>query len=89
MYKGDIKMKSDETLIYYNANAKAFTEGTINVDFSSIQNKFLDRLDSGATILDFGCGSGRDTRFFLENGYSVEAIDGSEELCKIASEQGL
>lgn len=79
-------MKSDETLAYYNTNAKTFTEGTINVDFSSTQNKFLDKLVSGASILDFGCGAGRDTKYFLDNGYAVEAIDGSEELCKIASE---
>ena len=37
-------------------------------------------------ILDFGCGSGRDTRAFLDLGYSVEATDGSEELCVRASE---
>jgi SAM-dependent methyltransferase len=80
-------MEADKTLAYYNANARIFTEGTINVDFSSVQNKFLDKLESGASILDFGCGSGRDTKYFLENGYTVEAIDGSEELCKIASEQ--
>jgi SAM-dependent methyltransferase len=79
-------MELDETLAYYNTNAKTFTEGTINVDFSSVQNKFLDKLESGASILDFGCGSGRDTKFFLENGYTVEAIDGSDQLCKIASE---
>lgn len=79
-------MKSDETLAYYNTNAKIFTESTINVDFSSVQNKFLDKLRSGAYILDFGCGSGRDTKYFLEIGYTVEAIDGSKELCKIASE---
>ena len=29
--------------------------------------------------------SGRDTKYFLEQGYQVEAIDGSEELCKVAS----
>ncbi|MDY3796155.1 MAG: class I SAM-dependent methyltransferase, partial [Agathobacter sp.] len=37
-------------------------------------------------ILDFGCGSGRDTKYFLEAGLRVDAIDGSKELCKIASE---
>ena len=36
--------------------------------------------------MDFGCGSGRDTKYFLEQGYQVTAIDGSEELCKIATE---
>lgn len=79
-------MKSDQTLLYYNLNAEAFTEGTVNVDFSYTQNKFLDQLDKGAYILDFGSGSGRDTKYFLEKGYSVDAVDGSEELCKIASE---
>ena len=37
------------------------------------------------TILDFGCGSGRDTKYFLEHDFKVEAMDGSEELCKAAS----
>ena len=78
-------MKTDETLLYYNTNAPTFTEGTLNVDFSHVQNKFLAKLNSGAFILDFGCGSGRDTKYFLEKGYEVEAIDGSVELCKIAS----
>ena len=79
-------MNSDQTLFYYNTNAREFTEGTVNVDFSYTQNKFLDKLNEGALILDFGCGSGRDTKYFLEKGYSVEAIDGSEELCRIAGE---
>jgi len=79
-------MKPNQTLLYYNKNAQEFTQGTLNVDFSYMQNKFLDKLSDGAKILDFGCGSGRDTKYFLEKGYYVEAIDGSEELCKIAGE---
>ena len=75
-----------KTVNYYNQNAQAFCDGTINVEFSYIQNKFLDKLEHGALILDFGCGSGRDTKYFHEQGYTVEAIDGSEELCKLASE---
>ena len=77
-------MHSQETLSYYNTNAKSFTDATVNVDFSDVQNKFLEKLNPGACILDFGCGSGRDTRYFLEKGYLVEAMDGSEELCKLA-----
>lgn len=79
-------MKSNKTLAYYNTNAQTFTESTVNVDFSDTQSKFLNKLDFGASILDFGCGSGRDTKYFLEKGYVVEAIDGSEELCRIASD---
>ena len=42
-------------------------------------------MPQSASILDFGCGSGRDTKYFLEKGYFVEAMDGSAELCKLAS----
>ena len=76
----------NKTIKYYNENAKTFVEGTVSVDFSDIQTKFINKLNANAKILDFGCGSGRDTKFFLENGFDVEAIDGSEELCKFASE---
>lgn len=79
-------MSEEKTLSYYNIHAQSFTQSTLNVDFTAIQNKFLDKLPAGAFILDFGCGSGRDTRYFLDRCYRVEAIDGSEELCRLAGE---
>lgn len=79
-------IKSTTTLDYYNKNAKKFISGTISVDFGTIQNRFLDKLHPGAKILDYGCGSGRDTKYFLEQGCKVTAIDGSQKLCKLASE---
>ena len=79
-------MIKNKTLTYYNTHAQSFTQSTRDVDFIAIQNKFLDKLPAGAFILDFGCGSGRDTRYFLDQGYRVEAIDGSEELCRLAGE---
>ena len=54
------------------------------MDFKETQDKFLQLL-TGKTVLDFGCGSGRDTKYFLESGFDVTATDGSEELCKSAS----
>ena len=74
------------TIDYYNTHAQAFSDSTINVEFTHMQDRFLDLLPAGALILDFGCGSGRDTRYFLDQGYSVEAMDGSVELCRLASE---
>ena len=76
----------DKTLDYYSQNADVFFSGTVSVDFKQTQNRFLDCLNEGAYILDFGCGSGRDTKYFLEAGMKVDAIDGSEEMCRIASE---
>lgn len=76
----------NNTLKYYDMNAEKFVEGTVSVDFVATQNKFLDKLPVNASILDFGCGSGRDTKYFLDHGMNVEAIDGSKVLCKMASE---
>ena len=77
-------MSDHTTLDYYNQNSKQFVHDTQDVKFTEIQDYFLSYLKPGASILDFGCGSGRDTKYFLGKGYSVEAIDGSEELVKIA-----
>lgn len=75
-----------KTIDYYNKNAEAFCENTVNADMSSQYNMFEKYMFEGARILDLGCGSGRDTKYFIEQGYLVEAIDGSEELCRRASE---
>ncbi len=75
---------SNKTIHYYNLNAKEFTAGTVHINFEATQNRFLEKLSKPAYILDFGCGSGRDTKYFLKKGYKVSAIDGSKELCKIA-----
>jgi len=76
----------DNTIEYYNKNAEQFVQGTLSVDFTATQERFLSKLCVGTCILDFGCGSGRDTKYFLGKGYQVEATDGSAELCKLASE---
>ena len=74
----------DITLDYYNKEADVFFENTVSVDFSKIQEMFLKHIKPGGRILDLGCGSGRDSRAFLERGYEVVAVDGSRELAKIA-----
>ena len=76
----------NDSLQYYNQHAKEFFDNTIDVEFKEMQERFLKYLKPGARILDFGCGSGRDTRYFLDRGFKADAIDGSEELVKIASE---
>ena len=76
-----------ETIEYYDKNAKSFVDNTADIEFSEMQDSFLSNLKEGASILDFGCGSGRDTRYFLKKGYKVIALDGSAELCKIAEEK--
>ncbi len=75
-----------ETIKYYNKNALNFITSTQQVEFHEIQRKFTEILPNGAAILDFGCGSGRDAKYFLSQGYQVDAADGSEEMCRLAGE---
>lgn len=79
-------MEYNNTLGYYDNHADEFYKSTVNVEFAAMQERFLTKLQTGSYILDFGCGSGRDTKYFLEHGHSVDAVDGSKELCKMASE---
>lgn len=79
-------MEINKTLDYYNQNAVKFTSDTLNVEFKENQNMLLKYLKPGAHILDLGCGSGRDSKAFIEKGYKITAMDGSTELCKVASQ---
>lgn len=69
---------------YYDRNASRFVEGTLHVDMSALHARFLAHVPAGALILDAGCGSGRDSKAFLEAGFRVRAFDASAELARLA-----
>ena len=72
---------------FYNKNAESFFSQTVEADMSVLYKKFLDRLPAKkGKILDLGCGSGRDSKFFKDMGFEIVAMDLSEELGKKASE---
>ncbi len=73
------------TIEYYQQNADEIFNGTINVHMSNIYQHFTKELPANALILDAGCGSGRDSKAFIEMGYQVEAFDASSEIVKLAS----
>ncbi len=79
-------MEKYNTLKYYNDNAEKYCEQTRDGNMQESYDKFLMLLPKKAYILDFGCGSGRDSKYFLEHNYNVKAIDGSRKLCELASE---
>ena len=76
----------NQTLQYYDKDPDAFVANTLSADMADTRTRFCKCLPQGSLILDFGCGSGRDTKAFLEAGYRVDAADGSGELCARASE---
>jgi len=65
---------------YYDHNAKAFVAKTADIDMSMHRVRFLASLPQGATILDAGCGAGRDALAFQQAGYRVEAFDASAQM---------
>ena len=80
------RRRMTKTLEYYNQCAQVYNETTLNIEFEKKREFLLKYLKPKAHILDLGCGSGRDSKAFLQQGYEVTAMDGSQELCKIASE---
>lgn len=73
-----------DSIDYYNKYAAKEFEETVNQDMSGIMKEFLDLLEEGDTILDLGCGSGRDSLTFYDLGYDVTPLDASEEMCQLA-----
>jgi len=70
---------------YYEAHADEYCRSTVGLDMSSVYKRFLSELASGSHILDAGCGSGRDSKVFLQSGHTVTAFDGSPEMARLAS----
>ncbi|MFH1726860.1 MAG: class I SAM-dependent methyltransferase [Pseudomonadota bacterium] len=70
---------------YYNQNAKKFFNDTVSVNMESFYREFLKYIPKGGYILDVGCGSGRDSKAFLDKGYKISAFDVSEEMVKMAN----
>lgn len=78
--------ETDMTIEYYNQNAGTYVEDTFGADMGAARERFLKHVPAGGTIMDFGCGSGRDAKAFADAGYNVVALDGSQELCNKAHE---
>ena len=71
---------------YYEQHANNFALATINTDMTPIYAEFLPLLPANSAILDAGCGSGRDVRYFKQQGFQVTAFDGCRALTQIAQQ---
>ena len=73
------------TIEYFNENAERCFADAFTISARDNQDRFLTYVRDGGSILDLGCGSGRDTAYFREHGYDVTPVDGSCEMCRLAS----
>lgn len=72
---------TQQTIDFYDSNASAFVAGTLDADMSAQLARFLAHVPAGGSVLDWGCGSGRDAKAMADAGYTVCATDASDALC--------
>ncbi|MCJ7799414.1 MAG: class I SAM-dependent methyltransferase [Polaromonas sp.] len=74
------------TLAYYNARADEFEAGTRDHDVRQSIAMLLCHVQAAAplTILDFGCGPGRDLKVFAGLGHTAIGLDGAARFVDMA-----
>lgn len=82
----DLALITDRTLEHYNRRADDFWQGTRDHDVSQNIAALLHAFEGAGsfTILDFGCGPGRDLKVFAERGHVAIGLDGAERFVAMA-----
>ena len=86
MNSQDLEKIVDQTLDYYNQHAEDFWEGTRDHDVSQNMTALLQYTEGERrlTILDFGCGPGRDLKVFAELGHIAVGLEGAAHFAAMA-----
>lgn len=76
----------DRTIDHYNQRAQSFWEGTRDHDVSQNIEALLRNIltEPPFSILDFGCGPGRDLQAFVQRGHRPVGLEGADALAKMA-----
>jgi SAM-dependent methyltransferase len=82
----DLENISSQTLQHYDQRATDFREGTRDHDVSQNIDALLRHIKGSApyTILDFGCGPGRDLQAFTALGHTAIGLDGAASFVEMA-----
>lgn len=86
MASNPLSTTSQRTLAHYNAHAEDFFAGTRDHDVRQNMNALLQHMEGVApfTILDFGCGPGRDLKAFSALGHRAVGLEGAERFVEMA-----
>ncbi len=79
------ELEAQRTIEYYDRESNSFVSSTLDVDLTSLYQEFVPLVKSKGYILDVGCGSGRDSLYFLRQGFRVTAFDASEAMVDYAT----
>lgn len=77
---------AEGTLAYYNRHAEDFFAGTREHDVSQNMAALLQFIEGAApfTLLDFGCGPGRDLKVFRQQGHVAVGLEGAARFADMA-----
>lgn len=70
---------------YYLKNAEEYFRQTLKVDMGPLHSRFMRHMPESGSVLDAGCGSGRDAKIFMSYGFKVSAFDASPALAHLAA----
>src|SRR5664279_5468994 len=90
MNESELREISTRTLAHYEQSAEAFRAGTRDHDVRQNMDALLRHIQGSPpfTILDFGCGPGRDLKAFEELGHLAVGLEGSARFVAMAKQQG-
>jgi SAM-dependent methyltransferase len=82
----DLFAMADRTLAHYGQGAGTFWDGTKSHDVTQNYEALLGAIDGAPpfSILDFGCGPGRDLRYFRSLGHRAVGLEGCAEFARMA-----
>jgi SAM-dependent methyltransferase len=77
---------SEQTIAHYDRRPQAFWEGTKDHDVSQNYAALLDHIEGTPpySILDLGCGPGRDLHYFRSLEHDAVGLDGAKEFAAMA-----
>ncbi len=90
LHHNDLEQVSARTLAHYHQRAEEFRKGTCDHDVTQNIAALLRHLRGQVpfTILDFGCGPGRDLQAFALSGHRVVGVEGAPALAEMARSHG-
>ena len=76
----------NKTIAFYDNNATSYFDATFSIDMTEIYKKVRTYVPNGGSVLDAGCGVGRDTQYFIRHGFKVSSFDASEKMVELCNQ---
>lgn len=82
-------MPDERTIQVYSDRAADYAAFTKTDGAGRLLRGFIQRLQQGALVLDYGCGPGTDSALMMQAGLKVEALDATPAMVELAQSKGV